>query len=192
VADRNCPAVKFAEKYNLESHVVNFEQPGQVDLIEKVQSINPVLIISTVNKILCPGFLRSFNIPVLNLHYSLLPAFAGAIGKRPIEEALKFGSCLLGVTVHHVTEIIDGGEPVVQIAFPVKKNEDLDQVMDIAFRAGCFALAAATFNVLEGSDFVISNGTINISNRIALVNPLVAYPDFMFDDEFWQDLKMPS
>jgi phosphoribosylglycinamide formyltransferase-1 len=75
IADRECLAMNFARQHGLANSVVNFKEVGQVDLIRITSSFNPGLIITTVHQILSPSFLSVFHIPILNLHYSLLPAF---------------------------------------------------------------------------------------------------------------------
>ena len=53
---------------------------------------------------------------VINVHPSLLPCFKGAFA---IREALEYGVKLTGVTVHFVTETIDGGPIILQRAVKV-------------------------------------------------------------------------
>jgi phosphoribosylglycinamide formyltransferase-1 len=53
---------------------------------------------------------------ILNIHPSLLPAFPGL---EPQAQALAHGVKVTGVTVHLVTEELDGGPIIVQRAVPV-------------------------------------------------------------------------
>ncbi len=48
--------------------------------------------------------------PVINIHHSFLPAFAGA---GPYEKAKDRGVKLIGATAHYVTEELDAG-PIIE------------------------------------------------------------------------------
>ena len=60
--------------------------------------------------------LEAFPEAILNIHPSLLPAFPGVDAQR---QALEYGVKVAGVTVHFVTEELDGGPIVVQRAVPL-------------------------------------------------------------------------
>jgi phosphoribosylglycinamide formyltransferase-1 len=65
-------------------------------------------------------FLDRFPDKVINLHPSLLPAFAGL---HAIEQALEWGVRLTGVTVHYAEETVDSGPPIMQQAVPVRYGD---------------------------------------------------------------------
>jgi phosphoribosylglycinamide formyltransferase 1 len=61
-------------------------------------------------------FIRRFAGRIVNVHPSLLPAFAGL---RAIEQALDYGVKLMGVTVHFVDEGVDSRPIILQESFEV-------------------------------------------------------------------------
>jgi phosphoribosylglycinamide formyltransferase 1 len=77
------------------------------------------------------GFMRVFTVPfveryrgrLLNIHPSLLPAFAGTHTHR---RALAAGVKLHGCTVHFVTPEVDAGPIIAQAAVPVLPGDDED------------------------------------------------------------------
>jgi phosphoribosylglycinamide formyltransferase-1 len=73
-------------------------------------------------QLLTPSFLDRFPGRIVNVHPSLLPAFAGA---RPIEDALAAGIETTGVTVHLVDEGIDTGPILRQEPVPVEPRGTL-------------------------------------------------------------------
>jgi phosphoribosylglycinamide formyltransferase-1 len=75
-----------------------------------------LVVLAGFMEILGAGFIRRFAGRIVNVHPSLLPAFAGL---RPIEQALDYGVTVMGVTVHFVDEGVDSGPIVVQEAFDV-------------------------------------------------------------------------
>src|SRR4051794_6807326 len=75
-----------------------------------------LLVLAGFMEILGAPFIRRFAGRIVNVHPSLLPAFAGL---RPIEQALDYGVKVMGVTVHFVEEEVDSGPIVLQEAFDV-------------------------------------------------------------------------
>jgi formyltetrahydrofolate deformylase len=73
---------------------------GQVDLV----------VLARYMQILSAEFLAALGQPVINIHHSFLPAFAGA---NPYQEAADRGVKLIGATAHYVTAELDGG-PIIE------------------------------------------------------------------------------
>jgi formyltetrahydrofolate deformylase len=73
---------------------------GQVDLV----------VLARYMQILSGGFLERIGAPVINIHHSFLPAFAGA---QPYHRAKERGVKLIGATAHYVTEELDAG-PIIE------------------------------------------------------------------------------
>ena len=69
------------------------------------------------------GFVR--RLPTINVHPSLLPAFPGLDG---IEQALRYGVRLSGVTVHLVDEGLDTGPVLMQDAVPVHYDDSAESL----------------------------------------------------------------
>ena len=67
-------------------------------------------------RILTPGFVAHYRERMLNIHPSLLPAFAGL---RTHQRALDAGCKLAGATVHEVTPELDHGPILAQAAVPI-------------------------------------------------------------------------
>ena len=69
------------------------------------------------DRVLSDGFIAAFPDRVINVHPSLLPAFAG--GMDAVEQALAHGVKVSGCTVHLVTSAVDAGPILLQAAVPV-------------------------------------------------------------------------
>jgi phosphoribosylglycinamide formyltransferase-1 len=67
----------------------------------------------------------AFEGRILNIHPSLLPAFAGSVAPEPQAAALRAGVKLAGCTVHVVTNEVDAGPIVAQAAVPVLPDDDV-------------------------------------------------------------------
>jgi formyltetrahydrofolate deformylase len=73
---------------------------GRVDLV----------VLARYMQILSADFLDRAGVPVINIHHSFLPAFAGA---GPYERAKERGVKLIGATAHYATEDLDEG-PIIE------------------------------------------------------------------------------
>lgn len=87
-----------------------------------------LLALAGYDRILTRPLLRAFPGRILNLHNSLLPAFAGTM--HAVQEALDHGVKLTGCTVHLVDEdYLDGGPIVMQAAVPVEDNDTVETLL---------------------------------------------------------------
>ncbi len=75
-----------------------------------------LVVMARYMQILSPTFLQQFAKPVINIHHSFLPAFAGG---KPYQQAHERGVKLIGATAHYATAILDDG-PIIQ--------QDVDRV----------------------------------------------------------------
>jgi phosphoribosylglycinamide formyltransferase-1 len=75
-----------------------------------------LVVLAGFMELLTPGFIRRFAGRIVNVHPSLLPAFAGI---HAIEQAIDYGVKVMGVTVHFVDEGVDSGPIIAQEAFDV-------------------------------------------------------------------------
>ena len=70
-------------------------------------------------------FTRLGDVPVINIHPSLLPAFAGLNGMKVHEAVLASGASESGCTVHYAhAGQVDAGEIIVQRRVPVLLGDD--------------------------------------------------------------------
>jgi len=72
-------------------------------------------------RLLSPWFVQQFPHRILNIHPSLLPAFAGLEAQ---EQAFAYGVKVAGCTVHFVDEELDHGAIIVQKVIPVLDSDD--------------------------------------------------------------------
>ncbi|HYB22281.1 MAG TPA: formyltetrahydrofolate deformylase [Solirubrobacteraceae bacterium] len=69
-----------------------------------------LVVLARYMQILSGEFLARVGCPVINIHHSFLPAFAGA---EPYRQAHERGVKLIGATAHYVTEQLDEG-PIIE------------------------------------------------------------------------------
>lgn len=100
-----------------------FDQRQDFDqaLLDLVSSYSADLIIlAGFMRILSPVFVQALNGKLMNTHPSLLPKYPGL---NTHQRALEAGDKEHGVTVHFVTEELDGGPPIVQARVPIMDND---------------------------------------------------------------------
>jgi formyltetrahydrofolate deformylase len=83
---------------------------AEARLLEILDGQCDVVVLARYMQILSGGFLDRVGVPVINIHHSFLPAFAGA---GPYERAKERGVKLIGATAHYVTEELDAG-PIIE------------------------------------------------------------------------------
>jgi formyltetrahydrofolate deformylase len=88
---------------------------GQIDL----------LVLARYMQILSGEFLEDLGCPVINIHHSFLPAFAGA---DPYQRAWERGVKLIGATAHYVTKDLDAGPIIEQDTARVSHRDEIDDL----------------------------------------------------------------
>ena len=76
-------------------------------------------------RLLSAEFISTFPNAILNIHPSLLPAFAGLDAQH---QALEHGVKVAGCTVHFVDEHLDAGPIIYQSAVPVLHTDTVDSL----------------------------------------------------------------
>lgn len=189
IADRECPSIDFARALKIDAKVTDFSRERQVDVIREIENYTPDAIVTNVHKILTNEFVVGFRGRLLNLHYSLLPAFPGTIGIRSVQQAIAYGAKFVGVTAHYVDEGVDTGRPISQAAIPLTAGDHEIDLMDVVFRTGCLSLLTALRELLRTRPDLHACMVIPIKGREVIFNP--AYdvgPDFL-SENFWDGLR---
>jgi len=87
-----------------------------------------LVVLAGFDRILCDAFFaRLADVPVINIHPALLPAYGGRgmLGARVHQAVLASGATESGVTVHRARPgLVDEGEIVVQRRVPVLPGDD--------------------------------------------------------------------
>jgi formyltetrahydrofolate deformylase len=120
---------------------------GQVDLV----------VLARYMQILTADFLERVGCPVLNIHHSFLPAFAGA---DPYRRAYERGVKLIGATAHYATEELDAGPIVDQDVQRVGHGYTVEDLVRVGRDLERVVLARALRSHLDDRVIVHENRTI--------------------------------
>lgn len=95
-------------------------------LCEAIDSYQPDLIVlAGFMRILSPYFIQHYARKVLNIHPSLLPRYKGL---NTHQRVLENNDSVHGVSVHFVTEDLDGGPLIAQVEVPVLENDTVESL----------------------------------------------------------------
>lgn len=114
------------------------------------------------DRILTRPLLRAFAGRTLNLHNSLLPAFAGTM--EAVQAALDHGVKLTGCTVHLVDEdYLDGGPIVLQAAVPVEEGDTVDTLRQ--------RIHEQEWRILPDAIGLLARGELRVEGRRVRIEP---------------------
>jgi formyltetrahydrofolate deformylase len=91
--------------------------------LELLDGCCEVVVLARYMQVLSPEFLDRVGVPIINIHHSFLPAFAGA---NPYRQAKERGVKLIGATAHYVTEELDAGPIIEQNVIRVTHRDDVE------------------------------------------------------------------
>jgi formyltetrahydrofolate deformylase len=109
-------------------------EKAQIEVLKK-HSIK-LVILARYMQILSSELLQQIQAPVINIHHSFLPAFAGG---KPYHQAYQRGVKIIGATAHYATADLDEGPIIYQdvtrinhrntIADLISKGKDLEKLV---------------------------------------------------------------
>ncbi|MFM8619085.1 MAG: formyltetrahydrofolate deformylase [Opitutaceae bacterium] len=116
-----------------------------------------LVVLARYMQVLSPEFLESFGAPVINIHHSFLPAFAGG---RPYHQAHTRGVKLIGATAHYATRDLDEGPIIHQDVVRVTHRHDVDDLVRLGRDLERVVLAQAVRWHLAGRVLAYGNKTV--------------------------------
>jgi formyltetrahydrofolate deformylase len=97
-------------------------------LLELLGGSFDLIVLARYMQILSPTFLEAVRTPIINIHHSFLPAFAGA---DPYKRAYERGVKIIGATAHYVTEELDAGPIIEQDVARVTHRDNVDALVQL-------------------------------------------------------------
>jgi formyltetrahydrofolate deformylase len=101
---------------------------AEAALLERLADAFDLVVLARWMQILSGGFLDAVGAPLINIHHSFLPAFAGA---DPYRRASERGVKIIGATAHYVTEELDAGPIIEQDVARVSHSDDIPALVRI-------------------------------------------------------------
>jgi formyltetrahydrofolate deformylase len=116
-----------------------------------------LVVLARYMQILTKQFLERVGCPVINIHHSFLPAFAGA---DPYRRAYERGVKLIGATAHYATEELDEGPIVDQDVQRVGHGYTVEDLIRVGRDLERMVLARAVRSHLDDRVLVHEGRTI--------------------------------
>jgi formyltetrahydrofolate deformylase len=127
----------------------------QVALLKRVGA--EFVVLARYMQVLSADFLEKIGVPVINIHHSFLPAFAGG---RPYHQAHARGVKLIGATAHYATRDLDEGPIIHQDVARVTHRHGVEDLVRKGRDLEKFVLAQAVRWHLESRVLVYGNKTV--------------------------------
>lgn len=161
ITDRECGALDYAKANGIPFYKIKYNRDYNEELMYLLIQSDPDFIITNFHKIIDLDIVQKFDRRLINLHYSLLPAFKGLIGDKPVKMALEKNCKFVGTTVHYVDVEVDNGEIIAQSVIPVNCGETFEQIMNRVFRSGCLNLLNSFFIVRNDESIDFQRCSVN-------------------------------
>jgi phosphoribosylglycinamide formyltransferase-1 len=85
-----------------------------------------LVVMAGFDRVLHTDVVQAFADRMINIHPSLLPAFAGGLHAQT--DALEYGVKIAGCTAHFVTDDVDAGPIILQAAVPVREDDTAESL----------------------------------------------------------------
>jgi phosphoribosylglycinamide formyltransferase-1 len=182
IADRNCGGYDYAMRKGIPCQIVDYNKNDRKSLLHAISDIDFDYCITTFAKIIDRDIVNRYEGALINVHPSLLPAFAGI--RNATDKALESGVKFVGTTVHYVDEGADTGEIIAQSVMPVDSNRSDEAILDNQFRSWCLNLLNVLIRLTDEN--AIDKATVFQSSTF---NPPLCFETDKFDDTFWSEIK---
>jgi formyltetrahydrofolate deformylase len=127
----------------------------QLQLLREVRA--ELVVLARYMQVLSADFLQKYARPVINIHHSFLPAFAGG---KPYHQAHSRGVKLIGATAHYATPDLDEGPIIHQDVGRVTHRHGVEDLVRRGRDLERLVLAQAVRWHLEGRVLVYGNKTV--------------------------------
>jgi formyltetrahydrofolate deformylase len=150
-----------AELFDVPYHHIPVEkgrkEEAEAKQLELLEGCCDMIVLARYMQVLSPEFLDRVGVPIINIHHSFLPAFAGA---NPYQRAKDRGVKLVGATAHYVTEELDEGPIIEQDVMRVNHRHTADELAQLGADVERLVLARAVQAHCE--DRVLRHGSTTV------------------------------
>jgi len=164
---KNAYILERAKGYGISALFVNpknFSKREDYDknIIEKLkhEQVELVILIGYM-RILCPCFIEQYKNRIINIHPSLLPAFAGGMDLDVHKEVIERGIKVTGCTLHFVDNGTDTGPIILQKAVEISED-DTPQSLKEKVQKGEQEIIIKGIKLFQKGQLTVENGKVKI------------------------------
>jgi phosphoribosylglycinamide formyltransferase-1 len=135
VANKECGALERARRAGAHAALIPSQgvgreaYDGRLTAALEERAIDLVVLIGFM-RLLTPAFVARWQGRIMNIHPSLLPAFAGGMDTSVHAAVLERGCKVTGCTLHFVDEGADTGPIIMQRAVPVLEGDTQESLKE--------------------------------------------------------------
>lgn len=132
---KDCGAMEKANKHKIEAISINPEEKSREEFDKEIatelekRNVGLIVLVGYM-RYLSPWFVHKYENKIMNIHPSLLPAFAGGMDKNVHKTILDSGVKVTGCTIHFVDEGADTGPIILQKSIPIADDETVDSLKE--------------------------------------------------------------
>jgi formyltetrahydrofolate deformylase len=156
-AELEAEAARFGVPFRHIPVTRDVKSAAEAELLEALGGAFDLIVLARYMQILSPTFLAAVRTPIINIHHSFLPAFAGA---DPYARAYDRGVKIIGATAHYVTEELDAGPIIEQDVARVTHRDTVDALVRTGADLERLVLLRAVQWHLEDRVLVHANRTV--------------------------------
>jgi formyltetrahydrofolate deformylase len=147
----------FGVPYDVVPSESGCDREAERRMLELLAGEVELVVLARYMRILSGDFLSEVGAPLINIHHSFLPAFAGA---EPYRRAHERGVKVIGATAHYVVEELDAGPIIEQDVARVSHRQNIDDLAAIGRDIERIVLARAVAWHLQDRIIVHENRTV--------------------------------
>ncbi|ADK31186.1 phosphoribosylglycinamide formyltransferase [Brachyspira pilosicoli] len=129
IADRDCGGLNIAREANIDAVLIDrkeYREKLSKKIDEELKKYNiDLIVLAGYLSIVDSNFISKWKNKIINIHPSLLPKFGGKgmYGMKVHEAVIRNKEKESGCTVHYVTEMVDGGDIIMQNKIDVLEDD---------------------------------------------------------------------
>ena len=129
IADRDCGGLNIAREANIDAILIDrkeYREKLSKKIDEELKKYNiDLIVLAGYLSIVDSNFISKWKNKIINIHPSLLPKFGGKgmYGMKVHESVIRNKEKESGCTVHYVTEMVDGGDIIMQNKVDVLEDD---------------------------------------------------------------------
>lgn len=129
IADRDCGGLNIAREANIDAVLIDrkeYREKLSKKIDEELKKYNiDLIVLAGYLSIVDSNFISKWKNKIINIHPSLLPKFGGKgmYGMKVHEAVIKNKEKESGCTVHYITEMVDGGDIIMQNKVDVLEDD---------------------------------------------------------------------
>ena len=165
----DAPGIKIASKFGINTRIIpNIKDRRTYD--KKLEQILLKYNVTPKNGLIClAGFMRilgddltkKYKNRIMNVHPSLLPAFAGLNAQK---QAIEYGAKYSGCTIHFVDTGIDTGPIILQAVVKIKDNDNhISLTKKILYKE--HQLYPKAINLFVAKKLIVDGKIVKITNN---------------------------